>query len=242
MFSVSKNVDVAFLLFTSNKINARSFQYYKDFMKALLDSAEIDGGNVKVAAAAYRKRGSKLFDFNSHTTKSAVNDAIDAIPLARSKRGSVASGLQVLRTQLFTAASGDRPDVPNVVILITDANSNHEVNKIQAEAQKIKTGGNQVFVVGLGVRNVNELKTIASSDDLVYAKSAVPELEGLEEDIISKVAAREHYFESSFCLRVILIIFSHKFCGNTTSHLTGCIPKETIFSIDPIQTFPHSLS
>lgn len=191
-FSVSESVDLVFLWFTSPKVSSKAFKYYKNFMKSMTNAADVNNGTVKVAMATYRKRGSQIFDFNAHTTKSELDAAIDAVQPTRARTGSVAAGLNFLRSNLFTSAAGDRPDVPNMIIVVTDANSNLDTNRIQREADSLKSGGNQIFVVGLGVQNVNELKTIASSEDLVFARSSVQNLQGLEAEIVNKMSARKH--------------------------------------------------
>ncbi len=39
-------------------------------------------------------------------------------------RTNTAAGITLVRDTMFTAANGERPDAPNIVILITDGNSN----------------------------------------------------------------------------------------------------------------------
>ena len=48
-------------------------------------------------------------------------------------------------------ANGDRPDVPNVAILITDGIPNRDVDKLPGEVETLRRRG--IRVVGVGVTN-----------------------------------------------------------------------------------------
>jgi len=58
-------------------------------------------------------------------------------------------GLRVMRTEVFTAANGDRPAVPNICILITDGIPTREVAQLPAEVTLNKNLG--VRIIGIGV-------------------------------------------------------------------------------------------
>ena len=58
-------------------------------------------------------------------------------------------GLRVMRTEVFTAANGDRPTVPNLCLLITDGIPTREVDQLPAEVQLNKNLG--VRIIGIGV-------------------------------------------------------------------------------------------
>jgi Mg-chelatase subunit ChlD len=60
-------------------------------------------------------------------------------------------GLRLMRLQVFNPANGDRPEVPNVVILITDGIPTREVELLPGEVATIKDLG--IRIVGVGVTN-----------------------------------------------------------------------------------------
>ena len=63
-----------------------------------------------------------------------------------------------MRTEIFNAANGDRPDVPNVAILITDGVPTREVAELPDEVLRNKNLGTRI--VGVGVTNaVSECTT-----------------------------------------------------------------------------------
>ena len=60
-------------------------------------------------------------------------------------------GLRLMRTEIFNRANGDRPDVQDVAILITDGEPTREVDRLPGEVAAIKRRG--IRIVGVGVTN-----------------------------------------------------------------------------------------
>ena len=56
-----------------------------------------------------------------------------------------------MRTEIFNPANGDRENVPNVAILITDGAPTKEVDGLDEEVARIKRDG--VIILGVGVTN-----------------------------------------------------------------------------------------
>jgi hypothetical protein len=74
-------------------------------------------------------------------------------------RTNTADGLNVMRTELFTGRRGDRPDVRNVGLVITDGESTIKHNMTQLEGQLARDDDIALFVVGAtDMINVEELK------------------------------------------------------------------------------------
>ena len=65
------------------------------------------------------------------------------------------AALNMMYSDIFTSANGDRGSVPNVAILVSDGNSNvNDINTIP-EAEEAKRLGITIYSVSLG-NNVNE--------------------------------------------------------------------------------------
>ena len=64
---------------------------------------------------------------------------------------------------MFTAQRGDRPDVPNIAIVVTDGISNINAQRTIPEAQSAKDSGVHIFAIGVGLSgNTFELDAMAS--------------------------------------------------------------------------------
>jgi len=92
-------------------------------------------------------------------------DIITAISRLRITLGdtNIADALRTALTQLFSRQNGARPDVPKILILITDGTANIEERRTIPEADATKAAGIQIFTVGIGSEIKEEqLRTIAS--------------------------------------------------------------------------------
>jgi len=72
------------------------------------------------------------------------------------------SALRIMRTVIFSPNNGDRPEVNNVGIIITDGQSDDNQATVQ-EARAVKAAGIRMFAIGLTDQiQASELKAIAS--------------------------------------------------------------------------------
>ena len=76
--------------------------------------------------------------------------AIRRIPYC-DENTNTTGGLRLTRTEIFKTANGDRSDVPNAIVLITDGNPTREVDRLDDEVRLIKSLGIKIF--GVGVTN-----------------------------------------------------------------------------------------
>ena len=73
----------------------------------------------------------------------------------------------------FLLFTGDRPDIQNVAVLLSDGKSTWEANNTIPEAELLKEAGVKVFAIGIGPEmNVDELKEIASAPVRPYVHVA----------------------------------------------------------------------
>jgi Mg-chelatase subunit ChlD len=94
--------------------------------------------------------GTLHFYLNNYTDITSLRAAVRGIPYLGGNTNTT-GGLRVMRTQIFNQAYGDRPDVPNVCILITDGVPTREVDGLSAEVQMDRTA--QIRILGIGVTN-----------------------------------------------------------------------------------------
>jgi len=90
------------------------------------------------------------FYLNNFTNVTALQNAISSIPY-RGGNTNTTGGLRLARTEIFNPANGDRPDVMDVVILITDGEPTREVDLLTGEVEAFKS--REIRIVGIGVTN-----------------------------------------------------------------------------------------
>ena len=97
--------------------------------------------------------------------KEDVLQAIEQIDFSRG-RTNTADALRMMRSQMFSRASGDRSDVPNFAIVITDGQSNINKRNTIPEAVESRIEGVHVMAVTVLPDDPSlEIKGIASDPD-----------------------------------------------------------------------------
>ena len=97
----------------------------------------------------------------NYTDTQSLENAVRNIPYC-DENTNTTGGLRLTRTDIFNTANCDRPDVPNVIVLITDGNPTREADLLGDEVRLIKSLG--IRIVGVGVTNeVSDCATPVSS-------------------------------------------------------------------------------
>ena len=87
------------------------------------------------------------FYLSSYTSTDSVLEAVNITYLGGNT--NTTGALRLARTAIFDTANGDRPDVLNVIVLITDGKPTRELAGLPAEVRHIKDLGTRI--VGVGV-------------------------------------------------------------------------------------------
>ena len=195
LFSVSCSdvqVDMVFVLDASTSVTENNFLVMKDFIKDFLFNAAIDNGNVRVGIIIYSTEDYLQFHLNTYQNKLALFTAIDDIPY-RYGSTNTADALNAMRTQMFTAANGDRPGVPNVAIVITDGVSNINSRRTIPEAEQARAAGIHIYAIGIGLTDTTELDGIASKpvDENRFSVQEFSELRDLREKVFASLCTGE---------------------------------------------------
>ena len=66
----------------------------------------------------------------------------------------------MMKDAMFNLTNGDRPDVPNIGIIITDGQSTNGVNNTAAAARLARQAGILLIVVGIGQQGEEEYRLI----------------------------------------------------------------------------------
>ena len=85
--------------------------------------------------------------------------------------------------------NGDREDVENIAMVITDGVSNINSRRTIPEAELSRNVGVHIYAIGIGLTDTRELNAIASlpASDNSFAVNDFDELSGLEKRIFSAI-------------------------------------------------------
>jgi len=102
---------------------------------------------------------------------------------------NTADVLRLANDELFIPSNGDRPDVPNFMVVITDGRSNNKT-ATALEAERLRAAGVVVVVVGVGDDvDIAELMLIGSSPTSATVLLSHPDDEtNIGDDVIDSVA------------------------------------------------------
>ena len=130
------------------------------FVASIIDRLPRSG--TRVGAVLFSDRGELLFTMDEHLD---LDDAKKAILTTRypGANTNTSGGIYRARADLFNPNRGDRPNVPNLAIIITDGKSTFDNEKTIPFAKDLHRDG--VQVVSIGVTNsvdADELKALSS--------------------------------------------------------------------------------
>ena len=164
------------------------------FIENTLEGADVDADDVRVGIALYNLEGSMLFDLQRYRqNKAALMKAIRTISYSsRSKDTNLAAGLNIVRLAMFQDGSGDRPDVPNALIVLTNDNSgSSHVRALPGAVGDMKNTGATIFSVGVGLPNPDEVNSLATNAEFSYVLNDMGQLPTVRQGIVSRLPARE---------------------------------------------------
>ena len=109
----------------SGSIGSTNFDLMKSFLSQLVSRLDIDSGNTRVGLITYSSEVGSGFNLSDYSTVASVQSAISSLTYAA---GSTNTGgaLEYVRATMLTSVAGDRSNVPNVVVVLTDGRSNSQ--------------------------------------------------------------------------------------------------------------------
>ena len=118
-------LDIVFVVDESGSIGPSNFATVKSFLSKLVGRLDIDSGNTRVGLATYSTTVRSGFNLGDHSSVASVQSAIMSLSYTTGSTDTAAA-LAYVRTTMLTLAAGDRPNVPNVVVVLTDGQSNSQ--------------------------------------------------------------------------------------------------------------------
>ena len=160
----------------------------KNFAVNIVQGLTIGLDSFRVGVVSYSGWSKVNFLLDEYTTRRDLVDAIRRIPYIGDSTNTAAA-IEDMRTKVFTQR-GDRPNVPNIAILITDGESNIEEWKTIPNARKAKNDGIIMLVVGITDDiNRGELEGISSNGVLGDSYWLSPGFE-VEQDILRHILGK----------------------------------------------------
>ncbi|XP_021364449.1 uncharacterized protein LOC110457477 [Mizuhopecten yessoensis] len=174
--------DIVFLLDSSGSVGSANFQKQKDFVAKFANSFDIGPRNVQIGVTTFSTAVHNQFNLNKYSAKAPLVHAINAIPYnAGSTHTDIA--IDYVTGHSFTPAAGDRDHVANILIVMTDGQSNNKPATLAA-ATKLHAKNIKVFGIGIGSGiDRSELSHIATDAKHVFTVSNFGALTTLQAEL-----------------------------------------------------------
>ena len=118
--------DIIFVVDESSSIGEANYHLQKDFLSALVGRLDIDSGHTRVGLAEFSTQVNTdgAFNLSEYSSVASVQSAISSLSYSLGTTNTAAV-LAYVRITMLTSEAGDRPDAPNVVVVMTDGQSNN---------------------------------------------------------------------------------------------------------------------
>ena len=155
-----RQMDLAFVLDFSGSTKEEQ-EMAMEFTRQVIQGVDMRFDRTRVGVVSYSDSAKVEFRLDKYGTKLELLNALVFNP-ARG-RTHTADGLRLLRTEIFRSDRGDRSNVPNKAIVITDGYSNINAQETELQADEAKKEGIELIAVGIGDKvEMSEIYDIAS--------------------------------------------------------------------------------
>ncbi|ELU05673.1 hypothetical protein CAPTEDRAFT_217523 [Capitella teleta] len=163
-----QQADIAFVVDSSGSIkdgDPNNWDRIKTFIRNIVEKLDIGEDMTRIGAVVFSNIGKVEFNLNKYYDKNSVVNAILDMQYGGGNTNT-SGGIYMMLTEIFVEDNGDRPNVPDTAIVITDGVSTRDSDKTIPYAIQAKDRGIRMLAVGIGAEiNEDELEGIASPPD-----------------------------------------------------------------------------
>ncbi|XP_073689768.1 collagen alpha-6(VI) chain [Garra rufa] len=179
--------DIVLLVDGSSSIGLENFQEVREFLSSLVENFDVAPDKTRIGLVQYSDTPRTEFLLDAYQNK---EDILSYFQNLRYKTGGTFTGhaLAFMLKEHFDEKAGSRKqqNVPQIAIVITDGDSQDEV---ESQARKLRQRGIKIFAIGIKDANETLLRQIASEpyDQHVYSVSDFAALQGISKSVTREV-------------------------------------------------------
>ncbi|KAK0052428.1 collagen alpha-4(VI) chain [Biomphalaria pfeifferi] len=174
-----EQLDLVVILDTSKSVGKQNFNKCIVFLESVVANLSIAPDSVRVALLRYSDKAQVVSYLNDDMEKQEKLQAVGSIQYIE---GSTYTdlALELTNEEVLSPERGDRSNVSDLVVLITDGESSNK-NSTKDQSVKLKNRNNlKIFTLGIGSEiDDEELEAIATSDDLSLILESFENLAGI---------------------------------------------------------------
>jgi hypothetical protein len=162
--------DIVFVLDSSGSIRDQNpadasydnWDLILQFVVRVIENLDIGSDASRVGLVTYSNQAVNKFFMNQYYDKDELIAQVRRTEYIGGTTNT-SGGLRLMTNEQFIASRGDRPNVNNVGIVITDGESNEDVERVIPDARNAENRGIKVFAIGItNAVNTQELANISS--------------------------------------------------------------------------------
>ncbi|XP_014854108.1 PREDICTED: cartilage matrix protein-like [Poecilia mexicana] len=181
--------DIVMLVDGSSSVSPGGFQHMKSFISELLQTMHIGPNSFQIGLTQFSTEPKTEWNLNTYRTKESLLKDINNI---KQLHGGTMTGkaLEHILNHSFKPTAGMRPDSKKVAILITDGESQDDV---QLPAKNLKDTGIEIYIIGVGQAvDYTEMGIIASggAGTYVYTTSDFGSLHSIRNNLSHSLCHR----------------------------------------------------
>ncbi|XP_010132453.1 PREDICTED: von Willebrand factor A domain-containing protein 2, partial [Buceros rhinoceros silvestris] len=179
----AQSLDLVFAVDASSRVGLENFLQLRRFVRSSCLHFSINRDVTQIALVVYSSEAHTVFALDTHTSNSAVLQAIDQVPFLGDS-ASAGSALLHIYGDVMTVQKGARPGVNKVVVVLTNGGGMEDA---AAPAQQLRRNGILVFVVVIGDAQRDMLLRVAGSPDYLVHVSSYEDLQYYQDFIIERI-------------------------------------------------------
>ncbi|MCH7510943.1 MAG: VWA domain-containing protein, partial [Chloroflexi bacterium] len=154
-------IDFMLVLDGSESINSTEFEAMRSFADGLIGHFTISPADAHAGIVQFASEGQGVIEIGLSSDPGAIATAISAMTQIVGIT-DIQEGIALAQQEL---TAGGRPDVPHVILVLTDGVHNEPGDPI-AEAEAARSLGTEIFAIAVGPKlDIDQLNAIASDPD-----------------------------------------------------------------------------
>jgi len=184
----ARAVDIVLVLDQSSSIVIETFDNWDvqvlGFAKRIAGSFLIGRHQTQIGLVKFSDEIEIVFHLNTYGDRQSVLDAIGNVDISGGDT-NIAAALRTAREMMFTEQNGSRPEVPKILILLTDGTANIELTNTLPEADLTKAANITIYTVGVTHKvDENQLRVVASIPDYFFFASDFTQLSNVVGQVV----------------------------------------------------------
>ncbi|XP_021369797.1 uncharacterized protein LOC110460910 isoform X2 [Mizuhopecten yessoensis] len=178
--------DIVLLLDESSSIGQDNFFIMARFVNDIIEQLNIGEDSIHLGVATFSSQGHFGFSLDRYYDQSAMTDFVTQLANQYGDKSgtNVTAGLELVQSQIFDD-SGNRPDVPDVILLLTDGEF---YSGYESTVEGIRQANISVLVVGIGNDVVqSQLSEVASDPAYIFTVDDFNVLDAILGDLVQTI-------------------------------------------------------